>query len=86
MTVISTAGQVLTPLLVLPRKEARCRKQSNGTYETCSDFPHQPNYRFIRPVAGVDTDILFSWSNSFVEETDFFHRNNKKILLILDGY
>lgn len=86
MPVISAAGQVFTPLFVLPGAEARWRKRGNGTYETPSDFLPKPNYVFMRPIAGVDTNIFYNWAVNFVQESSFLRRDGRKLLLIMDGY
>lgn len=38
MTVISAVCQVMTPLVVLPGVENKCRKRPSGTYEPPFDF------------------------------------------------
>lgn len=80
MLVISVAGKILTPLVVLPGLEAKYRKQKNGKYETPADFLPWPNYLFMRPVAGVDTNILLSWAKYFVKETKNLRFEGKKVL------
>lgn len=59
MPVVSAAGQALTPVVVLPGKEAKFRRRADRTFETPSDYLPQPNYCFMRPIAGVDGDIFF---------------------------
>lgn len=88
MPVISASGQVMTPLFVLPGKEMRYRemRMSERDYEMCHDFLPKPSLFHIRSVAGVDTDIFFTWSQSFVEETSFLCRGGRNLLLIMDGY
>lgn len=86
MPVISAAGQILTPLFVLPRVEERYRKRSDGKWELPTHFLPQPKLVYMNPVAGVDSNIFFSWAKQFVDETKFLRRENKKILLIMDGY
>lgn len=85
MPVVSAAGQVFTPLFVLPGKEARWRKRCNGKYETPSDFLPKPNLLFMRPIAGVDTNIFFEWAQHFIKETATL-RAGGKILLVMDGF
>lgn len=58
MSVISAAGQIFTSLVVLPWSEEKNRKRANDKYETHSDYLPKPNYLFMKPIAGVDTNIL----------------------------
>lgn len=57
--VLSTAGQIITPFLVLPRVEAKYRKRSNGKFETPTEFLHKINYMNIRSISSVDTNIFY---------------------------
>lgn len=41
----------------------------------------QPNHLFMRPFAGVDTDIIWSWARNFINETAFLRRHDRKLLL-----
>lgn len=86
MAVVNAAGQSYTPLVVLPGVQARYRRRTDGRYETPADFLPVPNYLFMREVAGVDTDIFYSWALNFVEETAHLRRNGRKLLLVYDGY
>lgn len=69
MPVVSASGQAYTPVIVLPGKEARYRKRSSGIFETPADYLPQPNYLFMRQIAGVDSDIFYTWAQNFVDET-----------------
>ena len=86
MPVVSAAGQVYTPVVVLPGKEARYRKRPDGSFETPSRYLPTPNYLFMRPIAGVDSTIFHTWAEHFVQETAFLRRNGNALLLVLDGY
>lgn len=86
MPVIFAAGRIFTSLVVLPGSEARCRKQSDGKYETTFGYPPKPNYLSMRPVAGIDTNIFYQWAFNFVQESSFFRIDGRKHLLIMDGY
>lgn len=70
MPVISAAGKIMNPLVVLACVEGRYRKRSNGQYETPADFLLLPNYFFMPSTAGVDTDILFSSAAGCVRQTE----------------
>lgn len=59
MPVLSAAGQVFNPLIVLPGVKANFRQQVNGKFETLNQYLPSPHYLFKRPVAGVDSDIFF---------------------------
>lgn len=69
MPLIFATGQIMTPLVFLTGVEARYRKRSYGKYETPSNYFPRPNYLHLRPVVGVETDILYSWAKVFVKET-----------------
>lgn len=58
MPVVSAAGQALTTVIVLPGTEVKYHKRG-GRFETPADFLSQPNYLFMRPIAGVESDILY---------------------------
>lgn len=58
MPVVSASRQFLTPLVVLPRKEAKYRKSTNGTFDKPPDFLPKPNYLYMRPIAVADKSYL----------------------------
>lgn len=66
MTVVSVAGQSLTLLVLLPGKEAKYRKRSNGKFEIQSDFLPKPNSFFMHEVTVVDTDLFYNWAKNLV--------------------
>lgn len=84
--VFSGSGQIITPLVVFTRKEAKYRNHGNGTFETPLDFIPEQNYLYMRPITDVDKAIFEDWATNFVDETSFLQRGGKKILLIFDGY
>lgn len=86
MPVVSGSGHIYTPLFVLPGVKAKWRKVQSGGFETPADFLPSPNYMFMREVAGVDSEIFFSWALHFVEETRHLRRGGQKLLLVFDGY
>ena len=86
MAVVNAAGQTFTPLFVLPGIKARYRRRTDGRYETPADFLPGPNYVYMRETAGVDSNIFLSWAENFVLETAYMRRNNRKLLLVYDGY
>lgn len=85
MPVVSAAGQILTPLVVIPGVEAKHLKQTYDKYETSSDFLTKHNYLHMRPIDGIDTSI-FSWAQGFLKETPHLRSGGKMILLIMHGY
>lgn len=75
MPVVTLAGQIMKPLVVLPGFEVLYRKRPNGKYETASDYLPKPNYLLMIPVAGV--------------EIHMFRRGRRdllKLLLVMDEY
>lgn len=86
MAVVSAAGKAWTPAFVLPGVLARYRRRQDGRWETPSDFLPKPNYLYQREVAGMDSDIFYSWAKAFVEETALLRTDGKYMLLVYDGY
>lgn len=86
MAVVSAFGKDWTPAFVLLGVLARHRRRSNGQWETPADYLPKPNYLFQREVAEMDSDIFFSWANSFVEETAQLRKNGQHLLLVYYGY
>ena len=68
MPVVSATGQVYTPVVVLPGKQARYSRR-NSTIETPIDFFPSPCHLFMREKAGVDTQLFFEWAGLFDSET-----------------
>lgn len=68
VSVVSATGQAYTPLVVLPGKEARCRRR-NGNVEALQDFLPRPCYAFMREKAGVDSAFFSKRAELFVKET-----------------
>lgn len=64
--VVSAAEEALKPLLKLTGKGERYRKRGNGKFEMCADVLSQPKYLCMWHVAGVDTDIFYSWGRNIV--------------------
>ncbi len=86
MPVVSGAGQVFTPAVVLPGVEAKYRKLRGGGFQTPANFLPESNYLFYRKIAGMDGELFYSWALNFTEETAFLRRGGQKLLLVFDGY
>lgn len=61
MLVVSAAGQIMKPLVVLSGIEERYGKLLNGSYETAYEYLPKPNYLHMRPISGVNTNIFTLW-------------------------
>lgn len=76
----------MTPLIILHGVEARWRRRSDSTLETSANFLPQPSYLLMCSVAGLDTNIFYTWGTNFFAETTLIRRNYKKLLLVMNGY
>ncbi len=86
MPVVSATVQVYTPVFILPGKKAKYRKRPDGRYETPQDFLPSPCYMYMREIAGMDSDIFYSWAQHFVLETAHLRRGGQSLLLVVDGH
>lgn len=58
---ISTAGQMLTPLVVLRGVAVQYQTRRNGKFESRFDFFSRPHNLFMRPVEAINTNKFFNW-------------------------
>lgn len=86
MTIVSVPDQIMKPLVVLPGVEANYRRMANGKYEARSDYLLKLNCLYMRRIDGVDTNILYSWTNKFVTEKSHLRTHRDNILLVMDGF
>lgn len=78
MPVISAADKIMNPLIVLPGVESKYRRRVSGKYEIPPDFLPKPNYLFMRPIAGVYSNIFIEWTKNFVLDTELHLQGGKK--------
>ena len=72
--------------VILPGVLARYRRRECGRWETPSDYLPNPAHVFMKEVAGMDGELFYARALKFIEETEYLRRNNRKILLVYDGY
>lgn len=86
MGVLSAPRHVSTPLVVLSGTKDEYRKRNNGKFETTVECLPEPTCCFMRPVAGIDIDRLYSWVLNHFETTAPFMLDRTKLLLVTDEY
>lgn len=64
---VSAAGRIMTPTLVLLCKDAKHRKRSTGKFDTPSYFLPSPHFLYMRHIGGVNSNIFYSWAGKFVK-------------------
>ena len=67
-------------------KEGEVQKATGWVLRNPFKILANPNYLLMRPVAGVDSTIFYTWAQQFVQETALLRRNGNALLFVYDGY
>lgn len=84
--IVSPAGKIYTPLVVLSRTEGKYRKRSDSSWETPSEFLAQPKFCLSGMWPESILTTFFTWAKHFVSETKYLQRKGTKIVLVMYGY
>ena len=90
LAAVSASGHVAPPLFVFKGVRVPYRvveRRGHWVTETFSDYlPRHSVFRMRAEGGGVDTGNVFVWCTHFIKHVADLTSNNRKVLLILDGY
>lgn len=85
MTVASSRGDALQPVIVYSGKQLHIRRLVSRTVQLVHTYLLEC-YLYYRDPPGVDSDIFNNWAKNFIEEKGHLRSNGRYKLLIYNGY